>query len=226
MPMLSADLLERHVLEAVLDDLTNDAMPVFLAAIERAIDARRGELHIALAMLEGERKRLEVERDAAMNAITDPALSPLLKTAFVERAEAAVQAYAALEAKQRVVQTGLAVLDTQAHTVTATLNNPDLDPGRWQEPRVYEALRRALHLLVHEAWLVEEAPRTYTVELKLYTPESLLIREFTTSESAWESNPPAKLVTPPNRFEDGGQHRPTPTLACYPNRTRMDASNS
>ncbi len=31
-------------------------------------------------------------------------------------------------------------------------------------------------------------------------------------ESAWESNPPARLVTPPNRFEDGGQHRPTPTL--------------
>lgn len=31
-------------------------------------------------------------------------------------------------------------------------------------------------------------------------------------ESAWESNPPARLVTPPNRFEDGDQHRPTPAL--------------
>ena len=36
------------------------------------------------------------------------------------------------------------------------------------------------------------------------------------SESAWESNPPAELVTPPNRFEDGDQHRPTPALAAHP----------
>jgi hypothetical protein len=33
------------------------------------------------------------------------------------------------------------------------------------------------------------------------------------SESAWESNPPATLVTPPTRFEDEGHHRATSALA-------------
>jgi len=32
-------------------------------------------------------------------------------------------------------------------------------------------------------------------------------------ESAWESNPPMKLVTPPSRFEDEDSHRATSALA-------------
>ncbi len=32
-------------------------------------------------------------------------------------------------------------------------------------------------------------------------------------ESAWESNPPAQFVTPPNGFEDRGSHRATGALS-------------
>jgi hypothetical protein len=42
------------------------------------------------------------------------------------------------------------------------------------------------------------------------------------TESAWESNPPAKLVTPPTGFEDQDSHRATSALVadCSPGRSR------
>jgi hypothetical protein len=50
----------------------------------------------------------------------------------------------------------------------------------------------------------------------IYAVERLVggsARETATHESAWESNPPATLVTPPTRFEDEGCHRATSALA-------------
>jgi len=40
------------------------------------------------------------------------------------------------------------------------------------------------------------------------------LRESGSFESAWESNPPARLVTPPTGFEDQGSHRATSALAA------------
>jgi hypothetical protein len=45
------------------------------------------------------------------------------------------------------------------------------------------------------------------------------------SESAWGSNPPAKLVTPPARFEDEDGHRATSALVCHSNQARHDCQN-
>ena len=64
--------------------------------------------------------------------------------------------------------------------------------------------------------LNELEPQTYVVDLWLSDLTTLVGgRENLSSESAWESNPPTRLVTPSNRFEDGGQHRPTPTLVAH-----------
>ena len=81
---------------------------------------------------------------------------------------------------------------------------------------MFHALKQALALLVYRMELTEVEPHTFVVDVWLYDLASLVGgRETVVSESAWESNPPARLVTPPNRFEDGGQHRPTPALVPY-----------
>src|SRR5690606_28068888 len=83
-----------------------------------------------------------------------------------------------------------------------------LDPARWNEPEAHFALKRALNLLVHGMTVRQEGPGAYYVEVEVYE-----IRESGSFESAWESNPPARLVTPPTGFEDQGSHRATSALA-------------
>ena len=53
---------------------------------------------------------------------------------------------------------------------------------------------------------------TELLDFSTVTLEITLGREFGKHESAWGSNPPAKLVTPPTRFEDEDSHRATSAL--------------
>ncbi len=69
-------------------------------------------------------------------------------------------------------------------TVGATLDSPLLDAERWQEPAVQQAFRRALHLLVHKAVLVEVERGIYRVDLWVYMVDDL-VRESINSESAF-----------------------------------------
>jgi len=48
-------------------------------------------------------------------------------------------------------------------------------------------------------------------------PEEHLNSQHYVGKSAWESNPPAKLVTPLTRFEDEDSHRTTCALTAYCN---------
>ncbi len=59
-----------------------------------------------------------------------------------------------------------------------------------------------------------------TIGVKSRERDLVLVNHFSAlpcrrinGESAWESNPPTTLVTPPTRFEDEGHHRATPALA-------------
>ncbi len=118
-----------------------------------------------------------------------------------------VLAYDEVEEQLRKLRLGMTVLDEKARSIMLILTDPLLDPSRWQEPEAAHALKRALKLLVHDLILREKAPGEFHVEVQLYE-----IRQSLLHESAWESNPPAKLVTPPTRFEDEGSHRATSAL--------------
>ncbi len=101
------------------------------------------------------------------------------------------------------------MLDEKARSIMLLLTDPLLDPSRWQGPEATNALKRALKLLVHDLILREKAPGEFHVEVQLYE-----IRQSLLHASAWESNPPAQFVTPPNGFEDRGSYRATCQHAC------------
>lgn len=72
--------------------------------------------------------------------------------------------------------------DTQARTLTRTLQLADVDTTRWQEPAVSIALQRALRLMVRRIEVTTQAPRQYSVEIWLPDAENLLFRDFEGSE--------------------------------------------
>jgi len=183
MPMLSADALERAVLEAVFREAEQRAPGQLLARIQNAIELRRGELLAALQGLERNLVEQQRRRDEALDAITDRGLSPLLRQALLMRAEDAVRAYEELQAQRSTLRAGLDALDDQARTVKLALDNPFLDLERWQEPLVFQSLKRALHLLVHKAVLMQHSPQEYFIRLWLYKAENGLGREIGTNES-------------------------------------------
>ncbi len=98
--------------------------------------------------------------------------------------------------------------DEKARTIELTLSDPLLDAARWNESDAHFALKRALNLLVHGMIARQEGLGAYYIEVEVYE-----IRENGSFESAWESNPPAQFVTPPNGFEDRGSHRATGALS-------------
>jgi DNA invertase Pin-like site-specific DNA recombinase len=212
MPMLSADKLEHAVLEAVFND-TRQRRPELLAQkLREAAERRRLEIQQALNTLDQEMRASARRRDDALDAITDRTLSAVVRDAMARRVEEAVEAYTEMEGQQRTLQRGLEALDAQLRTAEIILTSPLLDPARWQEPAISQILKRALHLLVHRAELQEQKRGTYRVKLWLYREEFLLFRENVSFESAWGSNPPTRLVTPPTGFEDQGSHRATSAL--------------
>jgi DNA invertase Pin-like site-specific DNA recombinase len=185
MPMLSADLLETAVLEAVFADARRLSAGVLHGLLNDALERRRGELTAALRLVEQDLALCRERRESALDALADPSYSPALRAALIRRAEETVQAGDALDVQRRTLVAGLARLDDHARTISRTLLDPQLDPSRRQEPQVHQALKRALHLLIHRATLVEVARGSYVVELALYTLESL-VRETGTHESALE----------------------------------------
>lgn len=183
MPMLSADALERALLEAVFREPEPRAPGQLLARIQYAIELRRGELLWALQGLEGNLVEQQRRRAEALDAIIDRGLSPLLRQALLMRAEDAVRAYEELHAQRSTLRAGLDALDDQARTVKLALDNPFLDLERWQEPLVFQSLKRALHLLVYKAVLMQHSPQEYFIRLWLYKAENGPGREINANES-------------------------------------------
>jgi hypothetical protein len=179
-----------------------------LAAAER----RRRDLERALEVVSQELQECLKRRDAALDAVAERSLPEAVRSAMIQRAEAAVHAYEELESQQHALRAGMEVLNEQTRTIERILTSPLLDPARWKEPAVAQIIKRALHLLIHKAVLVEEKRGAYHIELWLYREEFLLFRESVANESAWGSNPPTRLVTPPTGFEDQGSHRATSAL--------------
>ncbi len=112
---------------------------------------------------------------------------------------------------------GIEALDEKARAIELMLTDPFLDPAGWNEPEAHFALKRALNLLVHAMTVRQEESGACCVEVEVYEA-----RESSAFESTWESNPPARLVTPPNGFEDRGSHRATSALGAIlaPGRVR------
>lgn len=212
MPMLSADELERMVLEVVMKDIIERSREALLEEINDAIARKRGELLSAIEVAEERLRELEERREAALDALTTQykGVSERTRAVLAEQADRMVLAYDEVEEQIRKLRLGMTVLDEKARSIMLILTDPLLDPSRWQEPEATHALKRALKLLVHDLILREKAPGEFHVEVQLYE-----IRQSLLHESAWESNPPAKLVTPPIRFEDEGNHRATSALAKH-----------
>jgi hypothetical protein len=212
MPILSADALEQLVITAVFQHAAEQAPGQLLQELSAALQRTRATLLEATRLVDEELQESASRRDWALDMVADKSLSPTLRQAFVERAEEAVQAYAALQVRRRTLELGIETLDARARSISLALGQ-EVAVDRWREPAVYEAIRRALHLLIHRAILREVQRGTYVIDLQLYTIEGLIGREFDTGGGAWESNPPAPLVTPPSDFEDREGHRAPSTPA-------------
>ena len=210
LPMLSAEVLEQAVLEVVLADLQERSQEALLAEISAAVERRRAELEKAIELAEERLAELERRRGAALDALTFQLknASERVRAALAEQADDALAACDKAEEQIRKLQLGIEVLDEKARAIELTLTDPFLDPARWNEPEAHFALKRALNLLVHGMTVRQEGPGAYYVEVEVYE-----IRESGSFESAWESNPPARLVTAPTGFEDQGSHRATSALA-------------
>lgn len=215
LPMFVADMLEQVVLEVVLADIKARSQEALLAEINEAVERRRAELVKAVDLAEERLAELEQRRNAALDALTFQFknVSDRIRTALAEQADAAVVACDEAEEQIRKLRMGIAVLDEKARVIEQTLTDPFLDPQRWHELEAHFALKRALSLLVHAMTVRKEGPGAYYVEVEVYE-----IRESVSLESAWGSNPPARLVTAPTGFEDQGSHRATSALGadCSP----------
>lgn len=211
LPMLSAEVLEQAVLEVVLADLRERSQEALLAEINAAVERRRVELEKAIELAEERLAELERRRGAALDALTFQLknASERVRAALAEQADDALAACDEAEEQIRKLQLGIEVLDEKARAIELTLTDPFLDPARWNEPEAHFALKRALNLLVHGMTVRQEGPGAYYVEVEVYE-----IRESGSSESAWESNPPARLVTTPTGFEDQDSHRATSALGA------------
>lgn len=212
LPMLSAEVLERAVLEVVLADLQARSQEALLAEINAAVERRRAELEKAIELAEERLAELERRRGAALDALTFQLknASERVRAALAEQADDALAACDEAEEQIRKLQLGIEVLDEKARAIELTLTNPFLDPACWNEPEAHFALKRALNLLVHGMTVRQEGPGAYYVEVEVYE-----IRERGSFESAWESSPPARFATPLTRFEDEDDHPAASTLVTH-----------
>jgi DNA invertase Pin-like site-specific DNA recombinase len=212
--ILGADRLEQTVLEALFAETSRVAPRALIRAVNEAVERRREELTRALVTLDEQVAAETAQRDEILDAlIRDKTLTPILRQAMMERAESVASKLTYRKTQQETLRAGLQTLDAQARNVGRTLQQADVDPKRWREPAVRAALQRALRLMVRRIEVSRQAPQQYTLEIWLPDAANLLVREFVGCESAWGSNPPAKLVTPPTRFEDEDGHRAASALA-------------
>jgi len=211
MPILSADMVEREVVATLFHEARLGNPDALRRNVTAAMEQQRNLLLAALTTIEQRLTEQAELRRAALNALADTSLSPLVKQAMMGHAEEQIRAYEALEEQKRVVQAGLDVLTMQARSVQGIIDSPDLDPARMHEPAVMLALKRLIRLMVKRATLIRCNQREFMVELAIseILPD---IRDNGSGESAWESNPPAQLVTTPTGFEDQGSHRATSAL--------------
>jgi DNA invertase Pin-like site-specific DNA recombinase len=184
MPTLSAETLERTVMEAVFDRTAEHAPQAMIGAVNAAVERRRGELARALETLDRKRGELEQQRNELLDSLVrDRMLKPVLRDAIAERAEEIVTELAAVKSQQETLRVGLETLDTQARTVSRILSQADVDPERWQEAAVNVALQRALRLLVRRIEVTRQGPRNYTIRIWLPDAENLLFSQFMETES-------------------------------------------
>ncbi len=219
MTILGAEQLEQVVLEAVFAETSRVAPRALLAALNEAAARRRTELTTALEVLAKQHQELARRRAEALDALVQTRnLSDMRRQALSDRTEAIITELATIEAQQQTLRAGLDSLDAQTRSIEQILRQPNLDPARWEEPSVNAALQRALHIMVRRVEVLKVAPQNYTVKIWLPDAVNWQFSEIVTHESAWESNPPAKLVTPPTRFEDEGDHRATSALGTHSTR--------
>jgi hypothetical protein len=213
MPIVSADKVELVVLDAVFAETSRVAPKRMLKELHEAVERRRRELTQALAVAEAQKQQLMQRRDQDLDAIVaGQDLPSALRQALISRAEASNQALIDIEAQERTLQLGLESLEVQARNTAAMLSQPNLDPARWAEPEVNSALQRALRVMVRKIHLSRQTNGKFTIEIWLSDALNGLFSEIATFESAWGSNPPTRLVTPPTGFEDQGSHRATSAL--------------
>jgi hypothetical protein len=139
MPMLSAEELERLVLEVVLRDVRERSAEALIAEIAAAVARKRDTLLSAITVAERQLKELEARRQAALDALTMQyqGVSERTRAVLAQHADAAVAACDELGEQLRTLRIGIVVLDEKARTITQTLTSPNLDPARWQEPEAY-----------------------------------------------------------------------------------------
>lgn len=184
MPMLSADELEQAVVTAIF---TRGYLPAELRGrVAAAIDAARTQLLDALDLLTGRLAEELERRAAALDSLTDRSLSGAVRQAMIQHAEQIVASCEKLEGEQRTLRAGVGALDAQARSIDALLNDPNLDPARWREPSVYQALKRLFTHLIHSAELHTCANGGFVVDLRVYRVLSPQGRENGTNESTLE----------------------------------------
>jgi DNA invertase Pin-like site-specific DNA recombinase len=170
MHILSAEALEQVVIKAVFADVAQRDGERLQDEINESIERHREVLLEALRLLEEQLPGVAQQREAALIAVIDPTLPPAVKKAIIERADRLVAEYEEIEARQQMIRASLDSLTTKARSIIAVLTDPNLDPTRWREPAVFAALRRALTLLVKNAFVREgNSKRTYLVELTVTT---------------------------------------------------------
>jgi Recombinase zinc beta ribbon domain len=170
MPILLADALEQAVITAVFVQAVERDGVRLQDEINAAIERHRAALLDALRLLEEQLPVLAQQREEALVAVINQSLPASLKQAIVERADRLVTEYQENEAQQRQIRAAIDSLTTKARSVLAVLTDPNLDPGRWQEPAVFGAFRRALALLVKKAVVSQGNTRlAYFVELTVTT---------------------------------------------------------
>ena len=185
LPILGAEVLEQVVLDMVFGEESPYTPRALLAELGEAAERRRAELASAIAALGEHRAELSQRRDEALDGLLrDRLLSPLLRQALTERAEAALRDLATLETEEQTLRVGLESLGDQSRLVERVLNQPNLDPARWEEAAVNMALQRALRLIVQKIEVSREGPRNYTVSIWLLKAENLLFSAFSKSESS------------------------------------------
>jgi hypothetical protein len=160
MPMLSADELERLVLDVVMQDIIERSRETLLEEINDAIARKRAELLSAVEVAEEQLRELEERRQATLDVLTTQYkwVSERTRAALAEQADDALAACDEAEEQIRKLRLGMTVLDEKARSIELTLTDPLLDPSRWQEPEASHALKRALKLLAHDLILREKAP--------------------------------------------------------------------
>jgi DNA invertase Pin-like site-specific DNA recombinase len=216
MTILGAAQLEQVVLATIFAETSRVAPRALLAALNEAAARRRTELTTALEVLSLQHQELAGRRDEALDALVQTRdLSDMLRRALRDRAEATITELVTIEGQQQILRAGLDSLDAQTRSIEQILRQPNLDPARWEEPSVNAALQRALHIMVRRIEVLKVAQRNYTVKIWLPDAINWQFSEIVTHESAWGSNPPAKLVTPPTRFEDEDSHRATSALGAH-----------